>query len=142
MVHFQNSQERQRKRRKLQQSIRTMFKRTGPKFVEAVGVQLVCRYCNRKFKAPQGLSAHIHMHERAGDFLCQLEEKREQPLNSLERFSHIEFEELDSSIQPSVRLAKSPPDRILWLAEPASLPEQVVMTRRFTIAEKLRIIDN
>ena len=119
-----------------------MFRRTGPKFVEAVGVQLICRYCSRKFKAPQGLSAHIHMHERAGDFLCQYGAKQEQPLHSLERSSHIEDEELDSSIQQSARLAKSPPERILKLAEPASLPEQVVMTRRFTIAEKLRIIDN
>ena len=75
MVRFQNSQEPQRKRRKLQQSIRTMFRRSGPKFVEAVGVQLVCRYCNRKFKAPQGLASHIRMHERAGDFLCRHEEK-------------------------------------------------------------------
>ena len=67
MVRIQNNDVPQRKRRKLQQSIRSMFQRSAPKFVEAVGVQLVCRYCNRKFRAPQGLSAHIHMHERAGD---------------------------------------------------------------------------
>ena len=75
MLRIQNSQARQRKRRKLQQSVKTMFQRTGPKFVETIGVQLVCRYCNRKFKAPQGLSAHIKLHERAGDFLCRHEEK-------------------------------------------------------------------
>ena len=55
------------KKPRLQQNIRSMFLLTGPKFVDAVGLQPVCRYCNRKFKAPQGLAVHLHMHERAGD---------------------------------------------------------------------------
>ena len=54
------------KRPRLQQSIDSMFRKVGPKFVEAVGVQLICPYCERKFRAPQGLLAHKHMHERAG----------------------------------------------------------------------------
>ena len=63
-----NASER-REPQKLQGSIRSMFVQSGPKFVETVGVQLTCRYCDRKFKAPQGLVAHIHMHERAGMML-------------------------------------------------------------------------
>ena len=65
-------------------------------------------------------------------------------MHSLNRSPRIEDEdeELESSIQPRVMLAKSPPERILKLKEPASLPKQVVMTRRFTVAEKLRIIDH
>ena len=59
------------KRQKLQQSIKSMFLRSGPKFVEGDGVQPICRYCNRKFRAPQGLVVHIHMHERAGDLPLQ-----------------------------------------------------------------------
>ena len=57
-------EERPIKRQKLQQSITNMFGRIGPKFVEVVGVQLLCPYCHRKFRAPQGLVAHKHMHER------------------------------------------------------------------------------
>ena len=46
------------KRVKLQQSITSMFKMEGPKFVEACGVQLVCPYYRRKVKAPQVLVAN------------------------------------------------------------------------------------
>ena len=71
-----NAGQRRGKPQKLQRSIRSMFVQSGPKFVETVGVQLTCRYCDRKFKAPQGLVAHIHMHERAGmnlsDFLFNI----------------------------------------------------------------------
>ena len=56
----------QGKRRKLQQTITSMFQATGPEFVEAPGLQLVCPYCHHKFKAPQGLISHKYMHERAG----------------------------------------------------------------------------
>ena len=59
------------KRFKLQQSIRSMFVKTGPKFVEAVGIQPICGYCGCAFKAPQGLAVHLHMHERNGDALMQ-----------------------------------------------------------------------
>ena len=64
------------KRPKLQQSLKSMFLRTEPQFVEAHGVQLMCRYCQRKFLAPQGLAAHIHMHERAGDYSLPLKRKK------------------------------------------------------------------
>ena len=60
---------------KLQRSIRSMFEESGPKFVEAAGVQLQCRYCSKKFRAPQGLAAHIHMHQRAGDSLLPKSQK-------------------------------------------------------------------
>ena len=59
-------EERPAKRQKLQQSITNMFGRIGPKFVEVVGVQLLCPYCHRKAQAPPGLVAHKHMHERNG----------------------------------------------------------------------------
>ena len=58
--------QRRGKPQKLQRSIGSMFVQSGPKFVEAVGLKLTCRYCARKFKAPQGLVSHIHMHERVG----------------------------------------------------------------------------
>ena len=47
---------REPKRIKLQQTLTSMFKGKGPKFVEACGVQLVCPYCQRKFLAKQGFS--------------------------------------------------------------------------------------
>ena len=49
-----------------------MFTREGPKFVQIVGVQILCPYCHKKFKAPQGLVSHKHMHERAGHVVSKL----------------------------------------------------------------------
>ena len=63
--------ERPSKRPKLQQSITSLFHSIGPRFVEAIGTQLVCPYCQRKFRAPQGLVAHRHMHERRGDVISR-----------------------------------------------------------------------
>ena len=42
------------KRAKVQQSITSMFHGIGPRFVEASGTQVVCPYCQHKFRAPQG----------------------------------------------------------------------------------------
>ena len=50
-----------------------MFSGDSPKFVEASGVQLLCPYCHHKFRAPQGLIAHKHMHEQAGDTIYPME---------------------------------------------------------------------
>ena len=36
-----------------------MLQGTGPKFVEATGKQLVCPYCQYKFRAPQGTRDQI-----------------------------------------------------------------------------------
>ena len=116
---------------KLQRSIRSMFVKSGPKFVEAVGLQLTCRYCARKFKAPQGLVSHIHMHEQAGDAIMHEEVKvvhadipsqlRALPIEE-EIKAHAESKEI---IQNEVVLA----------------PGRWSMTRRFTVAEKLKIIE-
>ena len=46
--------EREPKRRKIQQSITSLFFGTGPKFVEASEKQLLCPYCHHKFLAPHG----------------------------------------------------------------------------------------
>ena len=67
MKRVHNGGLQDRKRPKLQMSIRSMLINQGPKFTESVGLQPTCRYCGRMFKAAQGLSAHIFMHERAGD---------------------------------------------------------------------------
>ena len=141
VVGRQCSNARKRKRPKLQQSIRSMFRRTGPKFVEAVGVQIVCKYCNRKLKAPQGLAAHIHMHERAGDaILCERQEEEIQsdmpaPLSAPADEGKVNVDPVfaveNDSVQPD-----SKSDRAEILS-----PSRKLMTRRFTIAEKLRIID-
>ena len=115
------------KRQKLQQSIKSMLLRSEPKFVEGPGLQPVCRFCKRKFLAPQGLVAHLHMHERAGDEMvlsknqsAQLREPQPQPLDEV----------LESSAKEN--LPELPP-------QPA--PVKILMTRRFTVSEKLRIID-
>ena len=80
---------------KRQRSIRSMFKKSGPKFVEAVGLQLQCRYCSRKFKAPQGLVAHIHMHERANDPILDDEQK--------DMFRHIQPESPPAHIKDEIK---------------------------------------
>ena len=54
--------DRQPRKPKVQRSLTSMFGIQGPKFVEAIGTQLICPYCRH-----QGLIAHKHMHERAGD---------------------------------------------------------------------------
>ena len=54
------------KKPKLQQTITSMFTGDLPTFVEAVGVQLQCPYCNRKLRAPQGLVINHNPHPSAG----------------------------------------------------------------------------
>ena len=53
----QTTMARPSKRPKLQQSITSMLQGIGPKFVEATGKQLVCPYCQYKFRAPQGTNS-------------------------------------------------------------------------------------
>ena len=138
MVRSQNNGEPQRKRRKLQQSIWSMFHRSAPKFVEAVGVQLVCRYCNRKFRAPQGLSAHLHMHERAGDQVILHDKLQNLSLSRPASSQPVVNDEVKSSIESRVR---SQAVNVLNVEKPILSPTPGLMTRRFTVAEKLRIID-
>ena len=78
MVRVNNGDPRPRKRFKIQQSLRSMFLKSAPKFVEAVGIQPICLYCGAAFKAPQGLAVHLHMHERNGDSLMR--EKTQVPV--------------------------------------------------------------
>ena len=137
------------KRVKLQQSITTMFKMEGPKFVEACGVQLVCPYCRRKFKAPQGLVAHKHMHERAGDSIHP-----KKVLSGKRQTSNPEKEVavVDKRIIPitpprvslpsvekgskDVALSKETISESTVVGKPVQF-----MSRRFTIVEKLEIIE-
>ena len=139
MVRIQNNDVPQRKRRKLQQSIRSMFQRSAPKFVEAVGVQLVCRYCNRKFRAPQGLSAHLYMHERAGDKIDLNDKQQNHSLCIPASSQPVADNEVKSSLESS---ARSHALNVLNLEKPIISTESELMTRPFTIAEKLRIIDH
>ena len=124
--------ERQPKRRKIQQSIRSMFLRSGPVFVEAPGIQQVCGYCNRRFMAPQGMIIHLRMHERAGDFPIANENQRS-------RASDIR----SPSPSPSVERSHDPVERVPEIEVPIPAPATVSrkMTRNFNIAEKLMIID-
>ena len=55
--------DRQTRKPKVQRTLTSMFGIEGPKFIEAVGTQLICPYCRHKFRAPQGLIPHKHMHQ-------------------------------------------------------------------------------
>ena len=132
------------KRVKLQQSITTMCKMEGPKFVEACGVQLVCPYCRRKFKAPQGLVAHKHMHERAGDSIHPKKVFRGKPqiLNPEKEVAVVDKRNI--KVSPTV-VEKARKDVVL---SKDTIPQSAVvgkpaqfMSRRFTVVEKLEIID-
>ena len=130
------------KRQKLQMSIRSMILNNGPKFTESLGLQPCCRYCGRKFKAAQGLSAHLLMHERAGDVMPSSELARNpahnQPL--LARPHPVSRPVLSG---PPVHQEHKSPIKIeddVQIVVPAR-PAVFSMTRRFTIAEKIRIID-
>ena len=117
-----------------------MLVNNGPKFTESVGLQPTCRYCGRMFKSAQGLSTHIYMHERAGDHL------------------------LHGSEQVPVRVVQQPAAALVPVIEPSGSASNVDeeqkskgmienhgisavparpfrMTRRFTITEKLKIIE-
>ena len=127
------------KKQRLQQNIRSMFLHAGPMFVDAVGLQPVCRYCNRKFKAPQGLVVHMHMHERAGD--VPLVNKLHQNLSSAVK-GNPQRPPLVKSSNPQRRSqdAKSPVKTVVK-KELASKQAEITMTRRFTVAEKIQIIE-
>ena len=138
--------ERPRKRPKVQQSLTNMFSRKGPKFVEVVGVQLLCPYCHRKFRAPQGLVAHKHMHERAGHVIRK-RRKVEYRAPSAKPF--LIKAALDKRGEPvSNECASASPERKIQpkVENPVVMPALVdpvkrqLMTRRFSVAEKLRII--
>ena len=138
---------RESKRVKLQQTLTSMFKVEGPKFVEACGVQLVCPYCQRKFKAPQGLVSHKHMHERAGDtihpkpkrviqFKRQMTSPRQEAAIIKPRIAITlpprRMEKESKDVAKSIETI--PQNRVA--GKPVHL-----MSRRFTVAEKLEIID-
>ena len=47
-------------------------------------MQLLCPYCHKKFKAPQGLVSHKHMHERAGHVVSKLKRRdAKRPLEQI-----------------------------------------------------------
>ena len=145
--------DRQSKQVKIQRTITSMFRSDCPKFVEATGVQLICPYCGHKFRAPQGLISHKYMHERAGDkFLPKVKpnvfkfsskpnkpgppEIRERKSPMIAPVSPPSIPPVDgegTELEDSAKQA-SPKD----LVSPNTLKS---MTRRFSIAEKLEIID-
>ena len=136
--------ERPVKRQKLQQSITNMLGLIGPKFVEVAGVQLLCPYCHHKFRAPQGLVAHKHMHERAGHRIQkQRKLKFERPLESLvpAKASPIRRPEKLVGIGQKEKLPKSPSSVKKDLPAAKVSAKNEVMTRRFTVSEKLQIIE-
>ena len=121
----------------------------GPKFVEAPGTQLLCPYCQRKFRAPQGLVAHKHMHERAGDSVLKRRKLNtmwiSRPSSESKPNSNFEHHtKLPSIVPPPLKQeipnhnAKSSGNRAPCVKVNVK-PDQ--MTRRFTIKEKLEIID-
>ena len=125
--------EQQPKRQKIQQSIRSMLLRSGPSFVEAAGIQQVCGYCKRRFRAPQGMIIHLRMHERAGDY----------PI--LDKISRNSASDIRSpSPRPSVERVQVPIEKDLEIESeirPPSATWSRKMTRNFNVDEKLRIIE-
>ena len=139
--------ERPVKRQKLQQSITNMFGLIGPKFVEVAGVQLLCPYCHHKFRAPQGLVAHKHMHERNG--------------HTVPKQRKLVFKNPLTLVPPCRTISPKKPKKLVEAVEadpPRSLAPSApcvkedfplkavakkveVMTRRFSVLEKLQIIE-
>ena len=129
---------RKPKRPKVQQSVRNMFLNIGPKFVEAVGVQPTCGYCGRKFKAPQGLTVHIHMHERSGDVLMEKSPNRSPAVLSDRTPPPSVIEDMKVPVISHSSVENEAPAQCVR-GSPAP-PARGIMTRRFTLAEKLRIV--
>ena len=123
------------KRQKFQQSIKSMFLRSEPKFVEGPGIQPICRYCKKKFRAPQGMAVHMRMHERAGD-IPALDENR-----ALVSFIRPASPSYLSAPPPNDLVVQAPIKQVVKIVLPESIPVGGLMTRRFTVAEKLAIID-
>ena len=130
------------KRPKIQQSITNMFSGVGPKFTEVVGVQLLCPYCGHKFRAPQGLVAHKHMHERAGHpigrprRLCLKRSLTSSANNFPVQLVKQAVPKAENKVYPS-----SPSPEVKAKPEVLSVVKPELMTRRFSVAEKLTIID-
>ena len=144
----QNSNEfRKSKRIKLQQNIKSMFLRSGPKFTEAVGLQRVCRYCSRKFEAPQGLAVHLHMHERAGDLPIMDKKEKHASIGEVRRSNALlqpRNPNQNLASRPSSVPQSNKANQAVSKVLPKDLPLSSLkssMTRRFTIAEKLIIIN-
>ena len=135
------------KRPKVQQSLTNMFSREGPKFVEVVGVQLLCPYCHRKFRAPQGLVVHKYMHERAGHVIRKRRKAGYRPPSVLPFQFKVAQDKRDEPM--SNECVSTPPKRKIHpkVENSVDMPAQVgsvkrqLMTRRFSVAEKLRIIE-
>ena len=118
-----------------------MFRKVGPKFVEAVGVQLICPYCERKFRAPQGLVAHKHMHERAGHVIGR---PRKLSFKRPPSFApRIRLPPPKQEVPRADKKDDTPPPSYSVKENPKAAPslKQAMMTRRFSVAEKLKIID-
>ena len=144
------------KRPKLQQSLKFMLQHSGPKVIEAPAVQRMCRYCKRKFLAPQGLAVHLHMHERAGDVPLPLRHTEKYLNNMIKEDNPTELASFRYSQQHKQRKPLSviqpqsaPPQDVVVQApvkksvinERAVPPAKSPMMRRFTVAEKLSIIE-
>ena len=102
----------------------------APIFV-VVGGQLRCRYCSKKFRSPQGLAAHIHMHQRVGDSLLPEGQKLQlRDVPPAPSPAPAKEEVRSPVIIRNVSINEESMPAVKWL-----------MTRRFTIVEKFRIID-
>ena len=125
-----------------------MFGIQGPKFVEAVGTQLICPYCRHKFRAPQGIIAHKHMHERAGDNILPKEKHTFSsiPMVCIKPPLPAVIHEPPAGIPSPIQAVETDNHsdgagvRMVEPKEGSSSRVRKVMTRRFSVAEKLRII--
>ena len=138
MKLYQTDNPRAGKRPKIQLSIFNMLRNSGPKLVETVGVQPTCRYCGRKFQAPQGLACHIQMHERHGDHLM-LRKPSERAIDSSSPLPASRVEEPVKGFKEEVKVPVLV-DNVVDNQEPRRR-DQRSMTRRFNLGEKLRIIE-
>ena len=83
-----------------------MFLRSGPRYVEAPDIQQICGYCNRKFRAPQGLIVHLRMHERAGDYpMFNENPEKKSPVISSPSPPRPSDESLQNSKRKSLRMS-------------------------------------
>ena len=115
---------------------KSMFLRSGATFIERPGVQPICRYCKRKFKAPQGLEAHRRMHERLGDYPV-LQDIQTNVVSDMPPSESLPLP--PQALNDEIILG--PTENIVKSELPASCKAPRLMTRRFTVAEKLRIVE-
>ena len=97
------------KRSNLQQTRTSMFTGDLPTFVAVGGVQLQCPYYNRKLLASQGLVAHRHMHERAGDSMHPM-----QKIKIESQFRKAQIKPITKKVEASSteRISDSPPNAV------------------------------